>query len=1321
MHKYYNKPMKKYAIILICTILNTLLCQQLFGTENYLFKQYSTTKGFPTSVQTIYAESKGYVWIGTPKGLGRFDGYNLKMYVHISNNEHSIPGNLIYQIIEDSQKHIWILTNFGITQYNELQDNFKSIKDPHTQQNIKATAACCIGKDLIFITAEYIYSYNPESQAIIRKIPIEYKPFTFQEIWKWDNSTLLCINKWRGIFMIDLNTGKFKPSPLNDKNISKAIIDSQERVWTTSYNEGITCYNKKGEIIDSFNTKNSSLSHDVILCLSEHKGKIWAGTDGGGINIINPETKNIKTLSHISGDKNSLPVNTIQCICHSQNIDNCWIGTVKGGFINIIPTFIQTYIDVPVNSKNGLTEKAILSFYQEPTSNEIWIGTDGGGINKFTPKEQKFKHYANANNQKEKVVALCNYNNNELLVSIFSKGLFIFNKHTGKLRPIQKDISEIEQMARYSRKSIGLYQDDTSSVLIFTPTILRYYFKSGKITYITPPDKKMEAQTVGIGHDSLYTYIHDSKCIYSIDRTNNQISTIYTINKHNEIRCVAKDEQGILWVGDKTGVFSYNLQNKKKQRIQTIQSSHIRSLACDKNNRIWIGTDDKLLVWFIHQQQLIYLDESDGTTPNEYLNKAVLISHEGEVYMGGVNGMLRISQQRLKPYSPENITITLTDIINHNKSLLPFIDKNNHITLCPKDNMVTLQVMAHEDNILRKKKYRWQIHGPLEQNIETEGPELTLRGLAPGYYHTTVSCHTRTGEWTTPCPLITLIVPPAWYQSWWFILLVTMILSLILILAIIYILKRKEARVEMAIKEHKQKIYEEKVRFLININHELRTPLTLIHTPLNMLIKQTNTDNPLYPTLQNMLKQSHRMKNLLNMVLNLRKMEMVTNTLNIQPYALNKWIQEVGSDFVFAGEEKGIHISYQLDERIEEVEFDKESHLIILTNLITNAFKHSPLNGTILISTRKDDSHHSVHIAVKDQGNGLQEEDINHLFTRFYQGKDEKEGSGIGLSYAKILVEQHHGHIGAANNEGKGACFFYELPIKQKETGLTDEGKDYLNNCLFPECENEDKTYIPIACDVDTRNYSCLFVDDSEDLRNLAVETLKDQFQNLYIAADGKEGLQIAMSEIPDIIISDIMMPHVNGYELCRRIKENMNINHIQVILLTARIDEQSHLDGYRIGADAYLEKPFETSMLLETVRNRLFLRETIRKRYLHTPVSLIHEKPLQSADDTFLFKLNRLIIDHMSDNELNIMFLCQEMGMSRASLYNKLKPLTDMSPNEYINKIRMESAMEMLRQSDLNITEIAEKTGFSSSRYFSTAFKKFTGITPSQYKEQQK
>ncbi|MEJ8741140.1 hybrid sensor histidine kinase/response regulator transcription factor [Phocaeicola sp. HCN-6420] len=1181
---------------------------------------------------------------------------------------------------------------------------------------IKATAFCKLPEQVLLADYANLYQYDYRKKQIKTLTHLKLTDsFPIREIIPWDNHTLLCISQWKGIILLDMQSGKRKESPLpNEKEITQVLIDRKGYIWITAYNRGITCFDRQGNIQAIYNTENQKLSHNVILCLSEHEGKIWAGTDGGGINIINPQTGNVKILKHLSGDKNSLPINSIQSLFQRDGQENTWAGSVKGGLINIRHSIVHSYSDVPLGYTNGLSEKAILSFFQETGSEDIWIGTDGGGVNRFNPHTKQFIHYPATYG--EKVVSLCRYSQQELLISLFSKGVFFFNKQTGKIRPINEGSAVINQIALYGRKGINLYQDETESVLLLSSEIYRYYLKSGRLQQLSDSQISIEGQTLPIGYDSLKTYLYDLKHIYTIDHRNNKIETIYTSTQENYIECVTKNAKGIFWIGFSDKILRYDSSTQLETQIDAPQLKKITALICDQHQRVWIGTNEELFVWLDNENKLISLDESDGAEDNEFLKKAVWASPQGDIYLGGINGMLYIDGNKSSITIPTSPELKLTDIISNNKSYLSDIDQDeNSLDLSFDNKTVIIKVMAYESNIFRKKVYRWYIDGKEESTTDSKLPELTLRSLTPGTYHISVSCSTKDGSWTTPQQVITLHIPPVWYQTWWFNLLWILLAAALLIAFILYLLNRKEERMKADLQEHKQKIYEEKVRFLININHELRTPLTLIYTPLNQLVKTIPQDNPIYPTLRSILKQSKRMKELLNMVLNLRKMEIEQSKLNIQSYPLNEWIKEIATDFKYEEEDKHITILYDLSPEIGEVEFDQERHIIILTNLIVNAFKHSSTDSSITLRTELTEDKQSVRISVIDQGPGLQGVDTEKLFTRFYQGVNERNGSGIGLSYSKILVEMHKGKIGVYNNPDKGACFWYELPVHAQSSEICPP-REYLN--ILTEAAPEEEKYTPIANSINTKDYSCLFVDDNESIRQMVTEALKDNFKNLYIASNGKEALQIALKEIPDIVISDIMMPEMNGYELCRRIKENLNINHIQVILLTARTDEQSHLDGYKTGADAYMEKPFEINSLLENVRNRLYLREQIRLKYTHNSITAETEKPITSVDDAFLFKLNKVIVENMENDELNVEFISQELGISRASLYNRLKALTGMGASEYVNKLRIEKAMELLRQTELNMTEIAERTGFSTSRYFSTAFKKYTGITPTQYKE---
>lgn len=617
--------------------------------------------------------------------------------------------------------------------------------------------------------------------------------------------------------------------------------------------------------------------------------------------------------------------------------------------------------------------------------------------------------------------------------------------------------------------------------------------------------------------------------------------------------------------------------------------------------------------------------------------------------------------------------------------------------------------------------YRYTITGLNGQNIYSYLPEINLSSLPTGSYHIKAACSTRNGDWTADYDILTLTVLPPWYKSGWFILSCTLFIFISVILTFILILRNKETKLKWVMKEHEQQVYEEKVRFLINISHELRTPLTLIHAPLKQLMDKLTADNENYPLIQSICKQSERMKNILNTVLNVRKMEVGQSTLHIQSIQLDEWAEQLISDFKPEASVRGITLVYQPEPEIQTLCFDKEKCTTILTNLLINALKYTPDESTISISTRLSEDRTRVRISISDQGPGLKDVDTNNLFVRFYQGNNSRPGTGIGLSYSKILVEQHGGNIGAYDNKNfgsPGATFWFELPLNTEPGNITLHPQEYLNTLLaptqetesIPEQQEENKT---------AQSHTLLIVDDNKDLTDYLATALKDRFKTIWVAADGEEALRLCREKRPHIVVSDIQMPHMNGYELCKQIKEDLEISHIPVILLTARNDEESQLYGYKNGADAYITKPFEVSMLYAIVCSQLHNRERMRTRYTDIgPLPPPEEGTFSSADEEFLNRLNQIITEHLDNEQLGIPFICNKIGISRASLYNKLKALTDMGANDYITKIRMERAIWLILHTELSVNDIADKTGFSTARYFSTVFKQHTGCSPTQYRE---
>lgn len=745
------------------------------------------------------------------------------------------------------------------------------------------------------------------------------------------------------------------------------------------------------------------------------------------------------------------------------------------------------------------------------------------------------------------------------------------------------------------------------------------------------------------------------------------------------------------------------------------------SVVCDHEGHVWIGSGQDLYSYDPQENRFTLYGEADGAQKNEYLSKPVLLTQDGKIYMGGVNGLLYIDShaEGNQPTEDYNLPVIVTDLqveetnsmakLNDGKIVLPWGSRN-----------IQMSFMVAGDDILRPRLFRYSLEKDSPNITTNHDAELTIPSLASGTYPIYVSYTQNDGSWSNRQQVLTLVILPPWYKSWWFNTILIIILGLFFYFLITFLLKRKEERLKWMLSEHEYKVNEEKIRFLINVSHELRTPLTLIYSPLKRIISSIRPDDPNYKQLNTAFRQSQRMKDLINMVLDVRKLEVGKGKLNLQEYQLNDWIKEVGSDF--ADENEGL-IEYDLDLQINKVPFDKDKCWTILSNLLINAFKHTPQEKKITVRTQLTTDRQHVRISISDQGAGLKDIDPNKLFTRFYQGNNEQIGSGIGLSYAKILVELHNGQIGACNNPDEGATFYFELPLKQVQTDRTSEHQSsYLNELLSSFSEQD--IDVPSRTDfnhVNPKEYTVLVADDNEELVDYIADELRKRFKRILTAYDGQTAYQTACDENPDIIVSDVMMPGMNGYELCKAIKEDISVSHIPVILLTARNDDESRKYGYQLGADSYLAKPFEMDLLMEKILNKLYNRLQTQKHYHQVGIHpLPEENDLSRADSLFMEKLHQAIADNLDNPQLDIPFLCNLMGISRASLYNKLKAITSMGANDYINKIRIERAMKLIKESTLNFTEISEKVGFTSPRYFSTSFKQYTGKTPTEYKKEQ-
>ena len=1297
-----------HNIRILSLLLLFILLHSISEAKQYFFQQIPSQNGLSSMVRCMeVSQEKGYVWIGTRSGIGRFDGYEQRRYLR---------GNVTH-ILEDEEHTIWVITEKGVFRYNEIEDNFILVRDKDNNPVI-ASSLCLWEDGVIFGGRGRLYKYNYEDHII--NLFHTLKPngkYHISNLYQWDSHTLLATNRWAKALFIDIATGNTRPVPFNSEQIISLLIDRKGNVWVAHYNQGVSCYGRNGKQLQTYHTQNSPLKTNVVLSLEEHNGQIWMGTDGGGIHILNPQTGKISTLRYIPGDRYSLPANSILCLYNDKS-NNMWAGSVRNGLINIKEVGMKTYQDVLPGQNYGLSEKTILSIYQD-NDNQIWIGTDGGGINLFDPATGKFHHILST--WEEKVASITGMDKNHLLVSLFSQGLFVFHKETHRYQPLVIINDSINDILCHRGKTVNVYQNTPETILMLSETPYKYHI--GKKQFIPITKGKGITDIVGtllpINSTGEDCYLHDLEHIYKINSSLNELELIFTCQTDTVFNSVSLDENGLLWIGSNYGLSYYNPVTKQYTLVPNTLINEISSLICDRQGRVWIGTEEKLFAYLIKEKKFILFGEPDGVVQNEYLEKPRLLSSSGDIYMGGVNGLLHIN--RHLPDEPALLpTLQLADILVGGERVYDRISNDHQLSVNEKSKPIIIKIITRNKDIFRKPMYRYTITGLNGQNIYSYLPEINLSSLPTGSYHIKAACSTRNGDWTADYDILTLIVLPPWYKSGWFILSCTLFIFVSVILIFILLLRNKETKLKWAMKEHEQQVYEEKVRFLINISHELRTPLTLIHAPLKQLMDKLTADNENYPLIQSICKQSERMKNILNTVLNVRKMEVGQSTLHVQSIQLDEWAEQLISDFKPEASVRGITLVYQPEPEIQTLCFDKEKCTTILTNLLINALKYTPDESTISISTRLSEDKR-VRISISDQGPGLKDVDTNNLFVRFYQGNNSRPGTGIGLSYSKILVEQHGGNIGAYDNKNfgsPGATFWFELPLNTEPGNITLHPQEYLNTLLAPTQETES---IPKQQEENKTapNHTLLVVDDNKDLTDYLATALKDRFKTIWVAADGEEALRLCRKKRPHIVVSDIQMPRMNGYELCKQIKEDLEISHIPVILLTARNDEESQLYGYKNGADAYITKPFEVSMLYAIVCSQLHNRERMRTRYTDIgPLPPPEEGTFSSADEEFLNRLNQIITEHLDNEQLGIPFICNKIGISRASLYNKLKALTDMGANDYITKIRMERAIWLILHTELSVNDIADKTGFSTARYFSTVFKQHTGCFPTQYRE---
>lgn len=776
-------------------ILFLLAGVKLLSSEhcvNYSFTQLSIEQGLSQSTaQSILLDHKGTLWIGTKSGLNSYTQEGIKTYLHHSGDPHSLPSNYINHLTEDSLGNFWIATSKGLALYDDEQDQFNTVNSSIIYSSVGVEGGMWFGSE----NAIHCYDYKSKELKTIHIEKEEGKginlvDYRIQKMLYLEDGKILIGTRKKGIYLYDCRIRQFTLLIPSSQNLLTSLyVTADHHIYTAFYGDGFYCYDRTGKMLKHYTKENSGLKNNYVLDMAEYNGNIWLATDGSGINLFTPRTFQFSQLQHIVGDYSSLPVNSITLLYKDMK-DNLWAGSVRGGIFSIKETYIKTYKEAILNNTNGLSEQSVISLYEEKDG-KVWIGTDGGGINLYDPSTDKFIHFPSTYG--DKVVSIAEVSETELMVSLYTKGIFLFNKKTHKYRPftiVDEEINKKECFYGY----LPLANQVADGKI--------YIISCGTYVYHTHDHTFSRMQT-----DRDYDFSNDALCLsYSndrfsllkcahqafwVDQKSDSIRLLFELEKDELITSMSYDNNRMIWTSTNKGLGFFDLESQKYHRIRTRLFNGISYLIADGKGRLWICAQNHLYSYIIKENRFILWNSSDGFPPNEILFAYQKQSNRDYIYLGGSEGLVKINTDI--PYTETQIPeIYLSEILFNGSPSLKKV-KENTIKIPWNYNSLSVHFRIKNRDVFQKYLLQYTIEGRGKQSIETYDPVLNLSSLSAGNYSIWVSCNTKNGNRTPSKQLIHIIVTPPWYKTVWFIG-VAAVLFIIMTASIGYIHYRRKER-----------------------------------------------------------------------------------------------------------------------------------------------------------------------------------------------------------------------------------------------------------------------------------------------------------------------------------------------------------------------------------------------------------------------------------------------------------------------------------------------------------------------------------------------
>ncbi|RKR81968.1 signal transduction histidine kinase [Mucilaginibacter gracilis] len=1359
----------KYAfstsLLIAMFILNTAVVVAQIN-----FKHINYKNGLIQSpISSMVQDRSGYVWIGNLAGLSRYDGNEFKNFRHNSSLPNGISHNRINKIYEDKTGRLWIATGGGLNLFQKNTEQFLhfGISAAKGGANyVTSVQEDSYGKIWVS-TFKGIKIVDLKSRKFIS--PVSLKKTGEEDLYQGytlslfeDKRKTLWVGVKHGLKRVDSKSGAAIPLPeplRQNKELAAARImvikqDNYGDLWFGTEEHGIFRYSERNNVCTHYNENTAlALPSDWINDILIRNNEVWVATRNG-VAIVDLNSNSITKYNHDGADPTSLSDNSTWALLEDKT-NNVWIGTYSGN-INFFYPGNANFCTIGERVGNHLgLNVPIAETILEDKNKKLWIGTLGGGLNCLDRAAGLSKYYAITGLKTDKysndIKSLAMDSLGSLWVGTLD-GLCKFNIATHTILPIRLELL----VAKPGGKFINAILPDRDGVWIGTngAGLKLVSYAGAELMTI-----KKENKPNGLSDNYVNALISDGNDLWigtqgGINRYNKITHTIaiYQRNKNpvlgsNNIFCFLIDKDRHLWMGSDGGGLCYF--DAKSNRIYAIRQADgladdiVNAIVQDSSGGLWASTNNGISHIKLKKGKLPLngnyeienFTSANGLLSDQFLINSRLITREGEILFGGMNGITAFYPQKIikNQRKPE---ILLTNLFINNQEarfgekgdIEAPLNQLNEISLPYNKNNITVKFSALSFINPTKNVYAYKIAGLANndkwQLIDNKN-EVSLINLVPGDYVFSVKASNNDGIWNDTGRSLRLRILPPFWKTWWAYLLYA-VLTLLTLAKVVQFFQSR-ARLERDLynehreNERKQKFYQMKMDFFTNISHEIRTPLTLILSPIENLYKRTYEDPAVNKQILQVKNNAERLFRLIGELMDFRKAETGNMVLYLHENNIVPFINEIYLSFMQLAESRGIQYDFEVPGPTVSLYSDNDQLEKVFFNLLSNAFKFTHDHGRIKISIATTDDTYAV-IKVTDNGKGIPKEFQEKLFTNFYQVNPDKSqpGTGVGLALSKSIIELHNGNITvhsrpASATEAGETTFTVSLPYKNSVSQnvhimAAEGGQENLNSYKL-------RSEIDVLNDHgfthEDEEYTVLITEDNADLRELIADTLANY--HIIACTNGAEAFDEAVDKIPDLIVSDVMMPVMNGLELCHKIKKDERTSHIPVILLTALAAHIHQINGLQTGADIYLTKPFSTKILELSVHNLLASREAMRKKFARQLPGEHTTLAFNSADEQFMSKVLKIIDDNIGDPEFGVIALGKAVGMSKTVLYKKICAVTDMSPLDFLKSVRLQKAAMLLQQKQFNVYEVSYQVGFKDRKWFSREFKKQYGKNPSE------